>query len=466
VTFSVVTGKVFSDNTGASRELPILLTESGPLRPLIDYCLSMQRSLAWQEKLVRAVKLFLEYLEVNAIRGEEEWRLFRNFSTTLRFGTIDPEMRSDPSGLYWAGGDAREARFMIHLLSEFFDWLGSEDIHRSTRFNPRYKGSIYDEKIDLLAYRYRCGKSFLGHSWSPNPKVRLARLIRSERVPKVLGMRPPMFPEERFEELLVKGFKVGGRQDYRGMLITLLLFGGGLRVSEPFHLYVADVQPNWSDPQKAFVTVHHPSLGYAPNHWKNHTGHRGSRQEYLATRFGLLPRNLIRGKLHAGWKHPALDEHWYMHLHWFPEFYGEWFLQIWGLYMEQIASIERNHPYAWINLSQNLGDIYTVKQYQKSLQKSIERIGLTFGKVWGTTAHGLRHAYGQRARRGGVNEIVIQRLMHHCSVESQQVYTQPDMTETQRAIREATEKLNDTRTVLSRTFALKSHIRIGGCDGA
>lgn len=440
--FSVVTGRVFVDNTGASRELPILISEAGAVRPLIDYCLSVHRSLAWHEKLLRAVKLLLEYLEVNTVSGEDDWRLFRNFANALRQGTVNPETLDDPSGLYWAGIDQRESNSMVSLLSDFFEWLGREEAPRALQFNPRYRGSAYDHHLELQAYRYRRNKAFLGHAWSTNPRENRTRLTRNASVPKVFVARPTAFPEERFEELLFKGFKGRGKYDFRGMLITLMLFGGGLRVSEPFHLYMADVQPDWEDSSKAFVAVHHPSLGYAPNSWKNHAGNRGSRQEYLATEYGLTPRHLRRGALHAGWKHPALDSHWYMHVHWYPEHYGQWFMQIWTRYLEQVVSIERTHPYAWINIGRAPGGIYCMDQYEGALMNAVQRIGLLFGKPYGTTAHGFRHAYGQRARRGEINEVIIQRLLHHCSPESQKVYTQPEMSEARSAIRTATQKLN------------------------
>jgi len=462
MTFSVVSGKVISDNTGGSIQIPILLTDNGPVLSLIDYCLSMHRSLAWQEKLVRAAKLFLEYLEVNAIQGEKEWRLFRNFSNALRRGTSDPKTGEDPSGLYWGGVDVRQANFMITQLSDFFEWLGREDEPRAAKFNPHYMSNVYDQRVDLQAYLYRRDKAFLGHAWSIKPSEIQARLIRGEQTPKVFQNRPPMFPEDKFEELLFKGFKVAGRYDYRGMLITLLLFGGGLRVSEPFHLYMADVQPHWKEPFRAFVVVHHPSLGYAPNHWKNHGGQRGARQEYLRAEFGLEPRHLVRGKLHAGWKHPALDERWYMQVHWFPESCGELFMQIWVRYLEQVASIERNHPYAWINVSSAPGCIYTIAQYQKALQGAVERIGLVFGKTYGTTAHGMRHAYAQRARRGGIDPVIIQRIMHHCSPTSQEVYTQPELAEAQAAIRDAAQALRENDYTILSPLALAGDVEMRG----
>lgn len=463
--FSIVRGQIVRDNTGASVEMPVLLASSGgtddvpvPVISLVDYILSMPRSLAWQEKLVRGAKKFLEYCEANANPVVEEWRLFRNFSSALRNGTIDPETGTDPSGLYWEGIGS-DANVIIMQLSNFFDWMGHEDGSRVEKFNPHHTGNAYDQRIDMQAYRYRRDKAFLGHAWSGKPKETFARLTRGERTPKVFPKRPPAFPEEHFEELLFKGFKVGGQHDYRGMLISLLQFGGGLRVSEPFHLFMADVQPHWDNSNRAFIAVHHPSLGYAPNHWRNCAGQRGSRREYLAADFGLTPRHLVRSKLNAGWKHPALDDRWFMQVHWFPEVYGEWFMQIWLRYLEQVQAITRNHPYAWINIYQKPhGGIYTIDQYSRALENAVERIGLVPGKSYGTTAHGFRHAFGQRARRGGIHEVIIQRLMHHCSPESQLIYTQPELAESQAAIRQATQKLNETRASMPSLRVLTSKL--------
>jgi len=206
VVFSVVSGKVYSDNTGTSIQLPVLMTPQGPVRPLIDYCLSLRRSLSWQEKLVRGVKLFLEYLEVNAAQGEEEWRLFRNFSNALRVGTVDPDTRDDPSNLWWSGMAPREANFMITQLSDFFDWLGHDDAPRAAKFNPRYAGNVHDQRLDYQAYKYRRDKAFLGHAWSTKPQER-GRVTHGERTPKVFAKRPPGFSRRAIRGTAVQGIQ-------------------------------------------------------------------------------------------------------------------------------------------------------------------------------------------------------------------------------------------------------------------
>jgi len=47
-------------------------------------------------------------------------------------------------------------------------------------------------------------------------------------------------------------------------LITVLLHGGGLRESEPFHLYVSDVAIDPRNTKSALVRLYHPERGKAP----------------------------------------------------------------------------------------------------------------------------------------------------------------------------------------------------------
>ena len=65
--FVSVKARVYEDATGAYAEIPALLTPAGVLEPLLDYCLSRShdRSLTWMVKVIRSVRTFLEYLQVN-----------------------------------------------------------------------------------------------------------------------------------------------------------------------------------------------------------------------------------------------------------------------------------------------------------------------------------------------------------------------------------------------------------------
>ncbi|MFJ2715305.1 hypothetical protein ACIOZM_31425 [Pseudomonas sp. NPDC087346] len=84
-------------------------------------------------------------------------------------------------------------------------------------------------------------------------------------MPKVEKDEPPAFPEERVEGLLIKELRAAGRSDYRVLLITLLLHGGGFREAEPFHLYILDVLPAPANLCQAKVIIHHTSHSAAPS---------------------------------------------------------------------------------------------------------------------------------------------------------------------------------------------------------
>ena len=229
------------------------------------------------------------------------------------------------------------------------------------------------------------------------------------------------------------------------MLITLLLHGAGFRESEPFHLYISDVFPDPANPSQAKVLIHHPSHGGAPADWRDERGkpRKGNRADYLAQKFGLAPRTELMDRCHAGWKGGTHDAAYYKQAYWFLPVYGEWFLQLWHRYLEQVARVERDHPYAFINLSREpVGGVYTLTQYNKAHAAACRRIGLKVAKGLGTTPHGHRHAYGKRLSDAGVDEFLIRRFMHHQSLASQQVYTQPSSKEFRECLTLAAQRLN------------------------
>ncbi|WP_176000372.1 gamma-mobile-trio recombinase GmtY [Burkholderia vietnamiensis] len=448
--FVTVKAKVYTDATGVSTELPVLLTPAGVLEPLLDYCLhrSHDRSLTWMSKVARSVRMFLEYLQTNPAE-HGTYRLFQNFAQRLHTGTFDRETGFDPSGLCWAPRSPQDASHVITHLTDFFDWLG-EMRPEAAQINPRYAGGAFDRQTDEIAYQHRRSRAFLGHTWAANASpAETGHRVRGRRLPRVEKGEPPAFPEERFEELLVTGFCAAGRCDYRGMLVTLLLHGAGFRESEPFHLYISDVFPDPANPRQAKVLIHHPSHGAAPADWRDERGRprKANRAEYLAHKFGLAPRTDVMDRRHAGWKGGTHDGPYYKQAYWFTPEYGEWFLQIWRRYLEQVARIERDHPFAFVNLGREpVGAMYTLTQYNKAHAAACERIGIKVSKSLGTTPHGHRHAYGRRLRQAGVDKALIRRFMHHASMESQEGYTQASTREALAALDAAAQRLRDKYT--------------------
>ena len=456
--FVTVKARVYTDTTGVYSELPALLTSNGVLEPLLDYCLcrSHERSLTWIRKVTRSVQMFLEYLQTNPAE-RDSYLLFQNFAQRLYTGTFNRETGLDPSNLCWAPRSPHDASQIVTHLSDFFDWLG-EMRPETAKVNPRYAGSAFDRQTYEAAYQFRRSKAFLGHTWAENASsAETGHRVRGRRLPKVETGEPPAFPEERFEELLVKGFCVAGRYDYRGMLITLLLHGAGFRGSEPLHLYIPDVFPNPANMSQAKVLIHHPRFGAAPQDWLDERGRsrNGNRAEYLADKFGLAPRTDLMNRCHAGWKGGTHDGPYYKQAYWFLPQYGEWFLHLWHSYLEQVVHVERAHPFAFINLRRDpVGAMYTLTQYNKAHATACERIGLTVGRALGTTPHGHRHAYGRRLHNAGIDKALIRRFMHHASLESQEVYTQANTREVLAALEAAAQRLRDKHAETSSTSGL------------
>jgi hypothetical protein len=438
--FISINARVTIDSTGAFTEVPVLLTDEGVLQPLMDYCLahSHNRSLSWMKKVVLSVTLFLRYIQVNQDEPYS-YRLFQNFAQRLYTGSFDRSTGIDPSGLCWKPFAANNAGDIINRLTDFFDWL-SEVRPSAAKINPRYAGNAFDKRIDESAYLFRREKAFLGHTWANHQIQSPGNLTRTKRAISVSQGDPPAFPDDRFEELLVKGFKVGGQYDYRGMLITLLMHGAGFRMSEPFHLYIHDVVPDPSNTKSALVLIHHPSEGMAPSDWTDKLGRKrtGNRVAYLSEKYALAPRNEILSSRGAGWKNPRLDNKYYMQAYWFIPEYGELFLQLWQKYLQEVARLDRNHPFAFINLDRApVGAMYCIDKYTKAHGAAIERLGMQVSKQAGTTPHGHRHAYARRLKKYGIDSMLIQRYMHHASIDSQIVYTQSSVSEALAALRDA-----------------------------
>jgi len=454
--FVSIRAKVLSDSTGAISEIPVLLTNEGPLQPLVDYLLWRRhdRSLAWMRKVVQDVVLLLTYMKLNAGHYRDPEGLFHGFIQRLYSGTVGAD-GIDPSGLYWRPHNHRVIGNMLTRLTDFSNWVA--DRQGTTTLNPVRTASSYDELVAIAASTARRNRAFLGHAWRSMSagQARVSRSTLARRPPKVsVSDDAVAFPEKHFDDLLFHGFRrrrgegrddLGRRLNLRDCLITLLMHGAGFRLSECFHLWLDDVRPNPVDPTTAQVHIHHPSLGEAPNDWFDERSNpiKCNRATYLAGRYALRPRNEVMNKHYAGWKDPSLDGSYYMEAHWFQPELGRLFLNLWKLYLRELVHIPRSHPYAFVVQERDTaGDMYCIDNYKQAHARAVRRIGLIPAKALGTTPHGHRHAYGRRLTRGSVSPLVKQKALHHKSVGSQVVYTAPNATDVSNALNEATQVLD------------------------
>jgi hypothetical protein len=265
------------------------------------------------------------------------------------------------------------------------------------------------------------------------------------------------FPLDRIWQLLSEGFIVRSkaksrllheRMNIRDMLITILLHGGGLRESEPFHLYVSDVHIDPHNHKSAQVRIYHPERGRAPEDYVDPVSGKileADREEYLRVKWQRLPRNLDVGRFHAGWKDLKLTNgrENYALVHWFPSFWGEVFLALFKVYITKLRSRHCAHPYLFVSLKDTVaGEPYTVDSYRQAHAKAVKRIGLVPAKAYGTTPHGHRHAYGHVLTDSKVPPMIIQHCLHHKAEGSQQVYTVPTIERVAASLADAEKQLH------------------------
>jgi integrase len=102
------------------------------------------------------------------------------------------------------------------------------------------------------------------------------------------------------------------------------------------------------------------------------------------------------------------------------------------------------HPFAFVNYHLKYkGEMMPLRTQRQSHAKAVKKIGLIVGKNNGTTAHGHRHAYGQRLKDTGIEDRIKQVAMHHKSMESQKVYTEPTIFDVTSSLNNATSSLEN-----------------------
>jgi len=435
-----VKSKIIIDNTGVFIEIPIIITDVGPLEPLLDYLLELAyaRSFPWMQKMTQSVGLILDYIDANQDCFDNPKSMFQSFAQHLYCGTVG-EDGMDPSNLFWSPKRGSLVRQLVNQLSQFSDWLSEK--RGAIQLNPWRSASRFEEMLNWASYLQKHKRGFLAHVWSREKAYKTAKTVRHiqlRRLPIANHNCVKHFPQERLRDLLFDGFIVPGKQkmnridenlNIRDILITLLMHCGGLRVSEPFHLYVHDVilDPNPDYDGHAMVRVFHPTEGLAPDDWYNSNGEaiRCNREAYLRGKYGKRPRNLYYStdQLHAGWKNNTIENSaCFMYVYWCPQWAGKMFWNFWNMYIVNRAMKDCQHPFAFITKE---GKPYSPDSFAKAHSRAVERIGMKSSKKMGTTPHGHRHAYGQRLADLCIEPSIIKKMMHHSSLESQNVYTQP-----------------------------------------
>lgn len=438
---------IIGNATGLLAVLPVVITDHGLLDQFVRYIyLNRRKSRSWQDAAVLSIQLLLDFMVANQGFFEKPQALFTEFSNALFTGTV--EGRRDPSGLYWQARQPVDAQKIIGHITQFTDWLAKVNEKSDLQLNPWREATRHEQRLNWAAYSHRRDNAFLSHLFREDPQTDQSREVRVLGLPTEDQTPPKTFPEEKLSLLLNDGFRRKSRDrrgpiNLRNVLITWLMDYGSLRLSEALSLWSDDVT---LENGEVIVRIYHPENGLAPDEKSN-------RAVYLQNRFGLLPRNrLVKATdpLFLGWKNPLITDKARncFEVYFFPSEAGLMFAQLWRDYhLKQRVKPKpgTEHPYAFTNQH---GQPYSHRMFRKAHELAVNRIGLAYGKILGTTPHGHRHAYGQRMEAAGASKIQIKNGMHHKSLSSSDVYTQPTSTDIRNRMTELETRLDEKHRVV------------------
>ncbi|WP_158768208.1 gamma-mobile-trio recombinase GmtY [Paraglaciecola sp. L1A13] len=444
---------VILDNTGQVVNSKCIVTREGVLLSYLKYLLDNRyKSESWKSRSIFANRLLIDYIDANKNVFAQPLDLFREFSHILFTGTIS-KTNQDPSNLFWKSRKPDDANFILSLITHYTDWLSVVNNNKDLQLNPFRKASSFEKKLIWASLLNKKDKAFLSHLWKPElvnqSTLRVRQLgLRRFTASSHFNDDSKAFPKEKINALLYKGFlipksehkeQLHERINLRDVLITLLMYYGGLRISETAHIYIEDIAEVKNQALSKVVKVYDPIFGRAP------CKENITRRQYLLEQYSLEPRcNYdVSSKQFAGWKNPSLSNarDRFFIVYFFPEKAGELFFEFWRLYIiyQRVgAPSTAMHPYAFTSKN---GSPYSIKSYYEARKRAVERIGLVYCKNEGTTPHGDRHRYGQNLAESGVSPVAIRNAMHHKSLESQHTYTKPSDKELRRQLVEAEELL-------------------------
>lgn len=171
-------------------------------------------------------------------------------------------MATSPSGLYWDARSPAVVRVLVNHLSRFSDWMAQE--YGTKQLNPWRQATRTEEQLAWAAWQHQRNRAFLGHTMSVNVAAlevsHCSTLLK--KTPSSITSRSSTFrriawltccSEASSCPASKKSPRIEERLNLRDILITMLMHYGGLRVSEPFHLFIHDVIHDDTAPGTALV---------------------------------------------------------------------------------------------------------------------------------------------------------------------------------------------------------------------
>ncbi|WP_230123463.1 site-specific integrase [Pseudomonas sp. Bi70] len=392
-------------------------------------------------KVVRALGRFYDFYTLEkgspTLAEGQLTLMLKQFHEARRFGL--------PS-LGWEGVRRQTALVDVRAVSDFTEWCSVNFGHVAA--NPRETVMVSSLKLKEqknIQFRNagRGGWDFLYHlhaATSEGQGLTAAAAFSPSGKKVRRTYSPDYFPSDQIWPMIT------ACPSLRDKLYLILLFFGGLRISEPLHLFVTDVSIRADG--VAQVVLGHPKEGQFK--WVDSNGNRrtGTRQFFLNERYQLGPRHVLpeNHPLHAGWKgmtadSPAKAE---SVVHWLREDAGRLFAKLHAEYMrKERAHISDNHPYYFVNLQPGefFGGALKLSNISKAFYRAAQRVGLS-SETPGINPHGARHFYGFYC--ASILELPLEKtnkIMHHASMQSTEVYYSLSAEAVRKALKLAQERL-------------------------
>lgn len=374
-------------------------------------------------KAIAAIGRFYDFYQVErggATLAIDEFRLLlKQFYEARRFGS---------KTMRWSAVKVTTAAADLRAVSDFTEWCS--DNFGYIAVNPHEKMLVSRLNLgDQKAFRHKQAsrKNWdLLYHLSPSLPVENRSAIERAFNPG-RGKRKKAVADQKYYPPDKVWPTITATPSVRDKLFLLLLFFGGLRISEPLHIFATDVsiQPNGV----ARVVLGHPQDGSYEWFRRDKKRRAGKRAAFLQDRYRLAPRNLLADNhpLRSGWKGMMPDDGRREEsvVHWLREDAGRQFAKLHAEYMRSVRShIPDNHPYYFVNEKDgaDYGQPVKLSNMSKAFNRAATRVGLSVREP-GVNPHGGRHFYGFYC--ASVLRLPVettQRLMHHQSMSSTEVY--------------------------------------------
>lgn len=409
----------------------VVVTSNGIFPAHINYLIKhRKKSQSWLSKSSSSIVKLLDFAEAHQGVYRNPRVMFEAFAEILPDGTID-ENGHDPRELYWEPISAEHANSIIEHITNFSDFVYKQTGDEKLLLNPPVEASKSERLMSLAAYHHKKNNSFLSHTWNDqeaNEKARTSRLIKRHKTSQV--QRETKVTEEFVaNDLICNGFwrykhkrHHASFLNVKNILISMLIHYAGLRISEPFHIFISDISDDPVDKDRINIKIQDPEIGKAPKYWRKKPENKHDNiKTYLKKKYGLKPRTKLKGNQFAGYKSKGME----IQVELFPTFYWQWFTELLNFYITHQRKTDPLYPHPYL-FTDEKGHPATIKQYRKAREKALIKLGHEPSKYSGNNPHGGRHRYGTELTRADISQILISRAMHHKSLTSKDRYTEEE----------------------------------------